>query len=289
MITDVLSILKWICIIVLSFYIIRVILLVFFGKSNHDNHRLRGSMALIYAVFAAYFIYKSIVFIPFLVNSIVGGISLGNIKYSWLILLLYITIGTVFTAFLCNFSRSLWMLKSLENGIFEAVPDWNDLTKPISKRFIEFFIRSIAAFLFILLEFEFEKISHYSLVDDIKILNSNSIPEYNISSIGVLGIYLYSSLLLWWCAGFWIAKRRMPIVQLIFYFAGIIISIFVKLYGNSIITDETVIIILISLVLAIGASSFMLFIVFKDIYLGVITLFNLFTAEIRTIRQPDGI
>lgn len=279
MIGNILIFSKVLCYFVLTFYLVKVVILIIYGKDKNDHHNLRDAMALVYAGFAVYFIFESIDAIQILVQHIVEGINLAKLNYEWLYISLYTVVGLIFTSFICNFCRSLWMLKSLEHGMFEAVPDWEQLLMPKRRRGLEFLTRTCAAILFILLEFELKKWKGYDGVVQIQDVSSGNFGRFDLSYSGLLGIFLYLSLICWWFSGLYAAGTKMPKGQLLFYICGMVISGFVLFYGSPITTDERLLLVLILLTLALAASLFMIFIVVREVATGTFDTLKLLFAR----------
>jgi len=132
----------------------------------------------------------------------------------------------VFTAFICNFSRSLWMLKSLDHALFEPVPQWGELSgRSARKRAAEFATRTVAAVLFILVEFRLERLAATQ--------TQSFVPNENLVLAGKWGLLLYATLFVWWWVGYWIAGAKMPKMQVWYYLAGAANSFFIFKYAGN--------------------------------------------------------
>jgi hypothetical protein len=259
-----LGVLKWLCYIVLLLYLGRVLVFIFRGKSKGDPHRLREAMAMAYTVVAAYFIFRSADAIqPFVVNIVEAG-GLVHTPTPIINIVLIVCAGIVCTAFICNFSRSLWMLKSLDHGIFEPVPEWEDLLSSLGKRAFEFTTRTIAALLFIALEFRLERLASGSAAENVNLLASGATPRNYLTDAGRYGLYLYFCLCVWWFSGLWVAKRRMPRRLLAFYTVGLINSAFIFYFGGKTLNEDWAMIMLLIVVLMGITGLYMLFIVLQD-------------------------
>jgi hypothetical protein len=154
---------RYVCWVLLAFYMWRVLLFVFKGKKEGGARRdgMREAMAMAYTLVAAYFILSATKAVqPFMVNILDSVSSLRPQPQAEELTLLELMSAFVFTAFICNFSRSLWMLKSLDHALFEPVPQWGELSgRSAWKRAAEFATRTVAAVLFILVEFRLERLA----------------------------------------------------------------------------------------------------------------------------------
>lgn len=258
----ILAFFKCICYLILIFYLIRITIFIFFGKKNSDLHRLREAMALAYTFVAAIFVYKSIKGIqPFIQNILEAVVQ----AYP----LVALCSGLVFTAFICNFSRALWMLKSLDHAMFEPVPNWETLSSARTHKLVfEFLTRTTAALLFIRVELELDKLSTSSLRENITKLASGASPHSYLAVAGLFALFLYICLSLWWVIGFWIAKSKMPKSLLWFYIGGFVNSLMVFYYGGTISHNDPIIMKGLFVVVSI-AGLYMLFYIFIDIYKGL--------------------
>src|SRR5436309_1587212 len=97
--------LVWTCRAVLTFYVCRVGLVVLRG-----NHRLREALALAYTLFAASVIFLAIGAIDRFTQSVSQGINVLAQPSPGFRVLIALYSACVFSSFICNFSRSLWML-----------------------------------------------------------------------------------------------------------------------------------------------------------------------------------
>lgn len=256
--------LKIFCYFILAFYLIRVLKFIIWGKSNKDPHRLREALSMVYTIFASYFIFISIdSIIPF-VQNIVERLN-HLISTPAIIITINILSGFVCAAFICNFSRSLWMLKTLDHSIFDPVPDWKTLSANKYKRWFEFITRTIAAVLFILLEEKLKDISLSTHLNELKSLSVSPFLQNNMSDAGKLGLLLYLALGLWWLSGWVIAKNKMPKVLLLFYVTGLINSGFIYLYGGNEISEALAELLILIIVLVSAAAIYMLGFVLKEV------------------------
>lgn len=224
--------LRFLCLLVLAFYLLKVVKSIVFGRTPDDRHRFREAMAMGYTFFGAFFILYSVNALnPFVQSVAQAGERVGSPPQD-IGIFLRLCAALVCSAFICNFSRSLWMLKSLDHAVFEPVPDWETLSEPVGKRFVEFITRTVAAVLFIFLELELEKLGNSHLSETLQQSSSGTTPTSPLTSAGGYGIFLYLCLVLWWFSGLWIAKKQMPWQLLLFYLAGLGNSIFVYRYGR---------------------------------------------------------
>ena len=264
-VAPILSTLEYLCVFVLAFYTMRVVVFVIRGRNPKDDHRMREAMAMAYTVVAAWFIFFAIGAIhPFVQNIIeaVGVVAAPSIQIR---ILLAISSAFVCSAFLCNFSRSLWMLKSLDQGLFDPVPEWETLTGTKLKRFFEFATRTVAALLFIVLEFQLERFAASRKNSDVAIQLGADSPDRYLTQAGFLGLLLYCSLILWWLVGRWIAKDKMPWTQLSFYGAGLINSMFIASYAGKVATTDQAVMLLMFIVVVTLAATYMLGLVVVEI------------------------
>jgi hypothetical protein len=259
--------LRGVCYLVLVFYAVRAIRLITVGHGGHHaTSQWREAMALVYTLVAAYFIFVSTRAIPTFSQNIVDGVGRVPNMPPGLIAFSYLAAGLVFAAFICNCSRSLWMLKSLDHGIFEPIPEWEELSEPWGKRIPEFVTRSIAAGLFILLEFELKKLSSWSYLKDLSVSQSGGIPGAGLSDIGKFALGLYFALLFWWLAASRIAGKRMPKLLLSFYAAGLVNALFIFFYGGPILSTSAAMWLVAGIVVVTIAAGWMLFFVLLDTF-----------------------
>lgn len=225
----ILKIFQLLCYVVLIFYVLQVVLFIFRGKTSNDPHRLREALAMAYTVVAVYYIFHSTGAIhPFVSNVIDAGSLIGRGTPASMAPILVLCAGLVCVAFICNFSRSLWMLKSLDHAIFEPVPEWENLSEQTSKRLLEFSTRTVAALLFIRLEFELKHLAG----------SDKNVSGIYFTQAGWYGILLYTCLLVWWVSGRWIAGKDMPKIPLLLYIAGLANSAFIYNFASKISNED---------------------------------------------------
>jgi hypothetical protein len=252
----------WGCWIVLIIYAVHVLIFILWhGKIR----RMREAMAVGYTAVAAYYTALATYALPNFVQRVVGdGGSIGS-PTSGIYALLVICSSIICAAFICNFSRSLWMLKNLDHAVFAPVPRWRQLSSPMLKRSPEFLTRMAAALLFIVLELQLEKVAHPHGVNEVNQVAQGSPTTKLLSQAGLIGFFLYSVLIFWWFSGLWIARSKMPKKLVIFYVAGLFNSIFIYIFGDEAV-DESQKNWLLILVLLMGlAASYMIGIVLLDI------------------------
>ncbi len=262
--------LRGVCYIALGFYLARAVLLVVVGRDDHKGSGFREAMAMVYTLLAASFIYSSIRAIPTFVENIVDGVSRVLHLPGEMLVFLYAAGGLVFAAFICNCSRSLWVLKSLDHGLFEPVARWEQLSRPMGKRFVEFTTRTVAAGLFIKLEFELKELAKSSPVDEVTRLYQGVYPSYDLSDAGGVGIKLYFVLLLWWGVGRMIAHRQMPTWLLVFYAAGLVNSLFIYKFARPVSSEATTFWLLVLLGIAAIGAGYMVGHVLADVFRHVV-------------------
>ena len=192
LVQPILFILKWLCRFVLLFYFLRVMVIIFFGKTISDSRRLQEALAMAYTLVAAWLILQSTnAILPF-VQNIINSVVLVSMPTTIINFVLVICSGLVCTAFICNFSRSLWMLKSLDHAVFESVPKWEKLSAiSTSKKIFEFATRTVAALLFIGIELQLEKLSTSSSRGDVTSLAIGEAPQNCLAAAGWYGFFLY--------------------------------------------------------------------------------------------------
>ena len=276
-----LSFLKWLCRIILFFYFIKVMADVFFVKTEKKSPRLREAMAMAYTLVAAGLIFQSTnAILPF-VQDILNSIVKLHTPHYLLRFVLVICSGLVCSAFICNFSRSLWMLKSLDHAVFEPVPEWERLlTAKTWKNVIEFMTRTVAALLFIFIELQLEKLATHSAKEDVIRLAMGEAPHNHLADAGGYGFFLYLSLSLWWISGVLIAKNKMPLPLLFFYIGGFFNSIFIYFFAKEILSkDQAFGMALIVIVVAIVAL-YMLSYVLIDVIKGM-------KSFVKTLRSKN--
>jgi len=267
--------LKCVCYLTLAFYFIKVMAFLLRGHPAARSHRLREAMATAYTLVAVVLISLSTeAILPFIQN-VLETVDLVHTPPTYMRISLALCAGLVCTAFICNFSRSLWTLKSLDHGIFEPVPEWADLSESRPRQLrLEFAVRTIAALLFIALEFDLKKIATASLTEDVIDLARGGTPQNYLSQAGGRGLLLYFFLVVWWLVGLAIAKKQMPKKLLWFYLAGLFNSFFVFLYSSRTTnTDHAMLLLLIVAVAAIGAL-YMILYVLSDIAKTVVHSLN---------------
>jgi hypothetical protein len=220
------------CKVMLFFYLLKVLKTIVWGRKGHHAEPLREAMAFAYTAIAAYFIFGGIGAIRMFVKNVleIGEIvhvpAAGNI-------FLVVCAALVCAAFLCNFSRSLWMLKNLDHGVYDPVKNWAELTRPPRKRVLEFATRTGAALLFIMIELELESFAHHSEVANLAYAEAaSSVPDH-LRAAGGYGIGLYICLVAWWLVGYWLAKGDMPKRQIAYHVCGLVNSLFIFVYARS--------------------------------------------------------
>jgi hypothetical protein len=240
LIQPIINALQTLCYVVLLFYLAQVLSFVCRGKTPPSagastdapipgrSHRLREAMALGYTGVAAYSIY-------FATNAIrtftSRALSTGTQLNTPVVVnqIVVIASALICVAFICNFCRSLWMLKLLDHAIFEPVKDWDTLTSTTKKRLPEFFTRAAAALLFIGLERQLEKLGSATPETQV-VLGARSYTH--LSSAGLFGLFLYLFLMAWWLSGKYLIGAAMPKSLFFFYFAGCFNSFFIFVYGG---------------------------------------------------------
>src|ERR1700738_448939 len=161
LVQPILTSLRWSCYLVLLFYVYGVLKIVFQGRPPEESHRLREAMALGYTAVAGYFIFYSTAAIQLFANSVLDTGSSVRAPAA-INIILVLCAGLICFAFICNFCRSLWMLKLLDHAIFEPVPGWETLINSTCNRLVEFLPRAVAAILFICIESKLEKLGSSS-------------------------------------------------------------------------------------------------------------------------------
>ena len=272
LVQPILRALRLLCYVVLLFYLFKVLVFIFRGKvigssetlSGH-THRLREAMALAYTGVAAYFIFHSISAVQSFTDKVLdAGTSVNSPVMMNQILV--IAAGVICVAFICNFCRSLWMLKLLDHAVFEPVPNWEQLTNTTFKRAFEFITRATAALLFICLELQLEKLG--SSTPEMAVVGGAK-SYANLSTAGLFGLALYASLIAWWLSGRFIIKAGMPKSLLLFYIAGIFNSLFIFMYGGETVSNEWAWL-LISIIFIMGlAAVYMVGVVLADLCGGM--------------------
>lgn len=218
------------CWFILGVYVVRVFIFILFH--GEEGRRMREAMAVGYTMVAAYFIFNATKAIPNFVQRIVGDAGSIGSTTSAINTLLVICSVVICAAFICNFSRSLWMLKNLDHAVFEPVPEWEQLSTPKFKRIFEFFTRMGAALLFIYLEFKLEKVAHVQGVTDVGLIAHGSPPTRPLSQAGFVAIFLYLVLILWWFSGKLIAGSQMPKLLFFFFLFGFLNSTFIYAFAD---------------------------------------------------------
>lgn len=270
--------LRWLCYLALLFYLLKVLSFIFKGKkpsgahhqpreaaSKGDAHRLREAMALGYTGVAAYFIFYATGAIQSFTGNVLNTGTLVNTPTE-VNQFLVICAGVICVAFICNFCRSLWMLKLLDHAVFEPVSDWEQLTASLSKRLCEFIPRVAAALLFIVLELELEKLGHSSPEGDVA---KGASTYTHLTDTGLYGLALYTCLILWWLSSRLIIKARMPRPLLVFYIAGLFNSSFIYFYGGEEVSAKWAWWMVLIVVFMGVAALYMIVIVFADVLLGL--------------------
>jgi hypothetical protein len=277
--------LKFLCWGVLAFYVSRVFISVVRGPSQDGSrgHGLREAMAMAYTAVAAYLIASAAGAIQLFVTAILDSVSLLQTGIeSWVLTLLVLSSSCVCAAFICNFSRSLWMLKSLDHAVYGPVPEWGALSE-ISrwKKLAEFSTRTVAALLFIVVEFRLERFADaQTSANALTLASMDELQHNSLSEAGRGGLWLYFALILWWCAGFWIARKQMPKLQLVFYIAGMADSFFIYRYATTLTNSSDAITFLLFIVVISICALYMLCIVLLD------PLSDLRQLAIRVFARP---
>jgi len=218
------------CWIVLMIYAGRVMLFILW--TSGQARRMREAMAVGYTAAATYFTFYATKAMLNFVQRVVGdGSSIGTTTSGMYAALVGCSL-VIFVAFICNFSRSLWMLKSLDHAVFEPVPKWKQLSRPMCKRLFEFSTRIAAAVLFIMFELQLENVADPHALKDVHLATERSISTQSLSQAGGIAVFLYLVLLLWWLSGLWIARSEMPKSLLLFFFCGLVNSIFIYVFGD---------------------------------------------------------
>lgn len=261
-----------VCCAILVVYALRVLIAIIRGHGGGGQHRMREAMALGYTLIAAYFIFSGSGAIRMFAESVLATGRELNVP-EWTNTALVVCATIICAAFLCNFSRSLWMLKSLDHGLYEPIDDWGQLTarRPV-QQFLEFLTRTCAAVLFIKVELELEELAHHSELQNLEAAQKAQHVPDSLSAAGGWGVLLYSVLLVWWCTGWLIArgapagtKAKMPPWQALFFGAGLFDSAFIRIYGSDVVTMNLKYMMLL-IVLGMGAAAlFMLAVVARDI------------------------
>jgi hypothetical protein len=176
----------WLCALHLCVYILR--------------SEKKEVLTFIYAGFVIYFLYKNnkhIDVIAIMYDEVLkdGSLTTVNFHY-WQLLGIKIAGYSVMSAFLCNFSKALYTLHSLDHGIYNEKSEWYDARHKSSFliKSIDFSLRLVIAYLFIKMEFLLHEASDKN-------------PVTYFREISWFGIKLYSCLLVW--AGFTHAKFRL--------------------------------------------------------------------------------
>jgi len=257
----------WMCWIILILYALRVLLFILFGCE--EIRRMREAMAVGYSAVAVVFTFQATWAIPNFVQRIVGdGSSIGS-PTRGIYALLVICSLIICAAFICNFSRSLWMLKNLDHAVFEPVPDWEDLTKTKLKRIAEFGTRMVAALLFIYLEFKLEKLAQPHGVAEVGLVSEGGSATRPLSQAGFVAIGLYAVLLLWWLSGRWIAGKAMPWLLFAFFVAGLFNSFFIFVFGDAPVDESSKTWLLMTIVVAGALATYMIVYVLLDLIKAV--------------------
>jgi hypothetical protein len=257
---------KGLCYVVLLYYFVKA-LFVTVALPDPDK-RFREALAVTYLVAAAWFTGAAIGVIPSFTQHCIE--STGNLVVYMpeLVLKLIAVAGAVIlTAFICNFARALYMLKSLDHAMFEPIPEWGRQWRMSSTRtrLLEFGVRLVAAVLFLLLEYALKSVgqphdgNHLTGPDE-QVTNPFATP-------GLIGIFLYIVLAIWWCVARRVAGDEMRIRQLLFYGAGLLNSIILTVYARA--TSELFAwIVVLSAVVSMGGSFFMIGMVVREIVKG---------------------
>lgn len=268
-----LAVLSLVSYLVLLFYIVRTAWLFAGKKAVGDDHAMRESMAAMYTAFAAYLIAMSVsAMLPFVENV---GQAAGMVSGSrGMGVSVRLIAALVFTAFVANCSRSLFMLKSLDHGIFPPIPEWEKLVTFPAKRLSEFVVRACAAALFIGLEYQLKVLASGAATLDTIGQNGAISPFTGATTLegllhaGQFGTALYTALLVWWVIGRWIAASQMTWEFLWFYLSGLTCAAFVWAFAGSTPTESTGILLFVALGFVTLAAGFMLWVVAKDLWVA---------------------
>jgi len=261
---------RYVCYAILTFYALRVLLAIVFGQSGGHEHRLREAMALGYTAIAVYFIGSGTGAIQMFVKSVQATGKQLSVP-DWANVVLAGCATVICVAFLCNFSRSLWMLKSLDHGVYEPITGWRDLTARSPKRqLFEFFTRTCAALLFIQVEHKLEELAQHTGAQDVRAAMDHALAPDYLSAAGWWGVALYLALLCWWITGWLIARVdrtvKMPPKQFWFFSAGLFNSAFIGVYGGEVATKDWEFIMLMVVIGMGAAAGYMLYVVAIDVF-----------------------
>jgi hypothetical protein len=252
------------------------LLFILFGCE--EIRRMREAMAVGYSAVAVVFTFQATWAIQHFVQRIVGdGSSIGSPSRSIYALLVICSL-IIYAAFICNFSRSLWMLKNLDHAVFEPVPKWEELTVPKLKRIAEFGTRMAAALLFIYLEFKLERLAQPHGAAEAGSIAGGASATRPLSDAGFVAIFLYAMLLLWWLSGRWIAGKAMPWLLLVFFGAGLFNSFFIFVFGDAPVDESSKTWLLLTIVIASAFATYMIIYVLFDL----IKALNVWVLTVKT-------
>ena len=253
------------CYVTVAFYVVKAVL-VTVPPENHQPPFPEG-LALTYLAAATWFTIGAVAAIPRFTHHCIDVLSyLPALSIPKLVVQLVALAATfMVTAFICNFARSLYMLKSLDHGVYEPVPDWKQKLTRDAKGYSEFVTRLIAAILFLVLEYQLKAVAHPVTVGD----KEAALASDHFAVPALVGLVLYVVLMGWWTVARRIVGDKVPGWQLVFYLAGLLNSVVLWVYSQRTGTNTFPWIMVISALVSFIPSLYMLWVVGHDIYGGM--------------------
>lgn len=253
---------KALCYVVLAYYFLKALAITL--ALPDPEKRFREALSTTYLIAAAWFTMTAIGVIPGFTQHCIDATGyLFTDMPAEVLQVIGLAGSVILTAFICNFARSLYMLKSLDHATFDPIPEWGQLLASTRARVVEFFVRLLAAGLFLLLEYELKSV--VKPPDPAKVISGEITNPF--ASPGWLGILLYIVLGIWWFVGRSVAGNKMPWTQLVFYCAGLWNSFILALYAGA--TSEPIAwFMLLSAVVSTVGSIFMIGMVVLEVVKG---------------------
>ncbi len=222
--------LTYICYFVLFVNIFETIKLTCLAKT--ETNIKKGSLTLAYTLPSVIIIGLTIKFLPrFKIGflQLASNISLPQSleqNEAFLFFSISITSIFVFSSFLCNCSRSVYYLNKLDQGIniFEHKKIEFNNNLPSIKQSIEYILITLCALAFVWLETCLTKLRSDNFL--------------HTTQIGIRGLTLYSLLLIWMCFHFYFHNNKMKYLArknysfIIIFTIGLIISLFIAVFGD---------------------------------------------------------
>ena len=219
-------------------------------------------LTFVYAGFAIFFLFSNCININLIADiydKVLNDVTVQNVDFHrWQEIGARVTGYSLMCAFLCNFSKALYTLHSLDHGIYNEVGDWGVKLKGCNYfKLYDFILRVFIAILFITMEFLLHKASE------------DPIRYFKI--ISLCGIGLYLSLIIWAGSTHFVLQLKGMTNQYIIGGCGLFNSFNIWYLTTH---SKDVSTILIIFVLALISSCFLIFFICKYFYSNRITVLS---------------